>query len=181
MIDSAMTPNIYFISGVCGSGKTTVGKALKEKLSPDEFDVHDLDERGVPGVDGRRWRLDETKYFIELGNTNAERGISTIISGFARPSEIAELAPGQNNIVCLLLDAEPETIKERLNGRYPTPESREKFSVKHRKSVEQFIDENCVYIPTLRKECEEHACPIVITDDKPIEAVAEEVASIITI
>ena len=176
-----MVPKIYFITGVCGSGKTATGKVLKEKFSPDEFAIHDLDERGVPGKDGRKWRLDETKYFIELGNKNAERGISTIVSGFARPSEIAELVPGQNNIVCVLLDAQPGTIEERLHGRYSTPESREKFSLKHQKSVEQFIDENCIFIPVLRKECEKYVCPIVITDEKSIGTVAGEVAGLIRV
>jgi thymidylate kinase len=174
-----MIPQIYFITGVCGSGKSAVGKALKEILLPSEFDVHDLDERGVPGKEGRKWRLNEIKYFIELGNRNAEYGITTIISGFARPSEIRELAPDQNNIVCVLLDAQPEIIKERLNGRYSTSESREKFYLKHQKSVEQFVDENCVFLPTLRKECEEYNCPVIITDEKSIKVVTEEVVAII--
>jgi len=41
-------PKIYFITGVCGVGKSAAIPYLKELLSKDHFDVRDFDERGCP-------------------------------------------------------------------------------------------------------------------------------------
>ncbi|PIR41446.1 MAG: hypothetical protein COV31_01055 [Candidatus Yanofskybacteria bacterium CG10_big_fil_rev_8_21_14_0_10_46_23] len=170
---------IYLITGVCGSGKTSVIKPLNKLLPTGKYDIHDLDERGVPNNAGRTWRFNETRYFIDLGNKNLEKGISTIICGFSRPSEVAELMPGQTNISFILLDAQPETIRKRILGRYPTKESEEKFTKQTGETISEFIDKNCNFLPVLRKECQEYKCEIVVTDDKSSEAVAGEVAKVV--
>ncbi len=174
-----MSPKIYFITGVCGSGKTSVIEPLKNLLPSEQYDIHDLDERGVSGQGGREARLTETKYFIALGKDNLEKGISTIICGFARPSEMKELSPEQENIDFVLLDAQPETIQTRIKSRYSTPEKEKTFVEKHSKTVKQFADENSSFVGVLREEFLETGYAIIATNDKNPEQVAEEISKII--
>jgi hypothetical protein len=96
---------IYFVTGVNGVGKTSVIPYLKSMLR-DKFEVHDFDERGVPDNVGRQWRIEETDYWIKLGEVNFQKGIITVVCGFARPSE-------QNNpsVGFILLDADHSSQK----------------------------------------------------------------------
>lgn len=170
---------IYFITGVCGSGKTTALSILKTKLSKDKYDLHDLDERGVPAGGGRPWRFAETKYWVEIGRVNAEKEITTIVSGFARPSEMEELAPNQENIKFILLYAGPDTLEKRIQGRYPTEESRLKFQNKHNKTIEKFVEENVNFTETMKKEALEYGSEIIDTNQKTPDEVVEEIIKIV--
>ncbi len=174
------TKKIYFITGVCGSGKTTALSLLKNMLSTDLYDLHDLDERGVP-KGGRPWRFDETKYLISLGKENAEKGVTTILSGFFRPSEMKELAPEQKNTSFILLDTDADTLEKRIQGRYPTEESRKKFSDKHGKTIEQFAQENVNFMETMRAEAKEHGNTIINTTNKTPKMVAKEIVTVVTV
>lgn len=76
---------IYFISGVSGVGKTSTLKHLKSVLSPDFYDIRDLDERGVPDGGGFNWLNNETRYWLDVAKDNAKNGKSTFVCGFANP------------------------------------------------------------------------------------------------
>jgi len=170
---------IYFITGVCGSGKTTVLSLLKNMLPKDLYDLHDLDERGVPKNGGRLWRFEETKYLISIGKENTEKEITTIISGFSRPSETKELAPEQKNISFILLYANPDTIEERIRGRYPTEESIKKFTDSRGKTIDQFVQENRNFTETMRIEAEEYGCNIINTNNKTPGEITREIIAIV--
>jgi broad-specificity NMP kinase len=162
--------SIYFITGVNGVGKTAVLEPLKSLLGIG-FEIHDFDARGVPDNVGRQWRIDETKHWIELGLKNATKGIKTIICGFARPSEI-----GDNPVVgFILLDANEETIKNRLQNRYQTPESIETIERVSGKTVQQFIDDNVNFSSILREEAKQHEVPIIQTSHLSPKEVAQEI------
>jgi 2-phosphoglycerate kinase len=151
---------IYFITGVNGAGKTTVIGPLKVLLDQD-FEIHDFDERGVPDNADRKWRMDKTQYWIDLGVKNAQKNISTMICGFARPSEI------KNNplVKFILLDADRETIRKRLMNRYQTDESVKIIERVSGKTLEKFIFDNCDFSDILRTECKEYNVPIIDTDN----------------
>ncbi len=85
MKDSVGTPQIYFISGVCGVGKSSVLTHLKILLPEDKFDIRDFDERGVPDGGGREWHDKETRHWLDTALINAKNGKSTIICGFTEP------------------------------------------------------------------------------------------------
>ena len=174
-MEELLQKKIYFITGVCGSGKTTALSLLKNMLSKDSYDLHDLDERGVPKNGGRHWRFEETKYLISIGKENAEKGITTIISGFARPSETKELAPLQKNISFILLYADANTIEQRIRGRYPTEESIKKFTDKRGKTIDQFVQENTNFTETMRIEAEEYGSHIIDTNNKTPDEIAREI------
>jgi nucleoside-triphosphatase THEP1 len=55
-------PQVYFISGVSGVGKSSTLKHLKEILPVEKYDVRDFNERGVPDGGGLEWHNNETLY-----------------------------------------------------------------------------------------------------------------------
>lgn len=54
-IIEVMIPTVYFVSGVCGVGKSSIMPYLKELLPADNYDVRDFDERGVPDGADSNW------------------------------------------------------------------------------------------------------------------------------
>jgi broad-specificity NMP kinase len=166
----------FFITAVCGVGKSTVMAPLRERLGAG-FEVHDFDERGVPAGADRAWRLAETRHWLDVGRANAARGVGTVICGFARPSELV----GAPDAACLLLDADEATLRQRLAGRYVTPESVAEIArASGGKSVEQFIQENVNFLPVLREECRAAGVAVVQTTGLTPAEVAEKVAAIIS-
>lgn len=51
-----MKDNVLFITGVSGSGKSTILHRLRHQLPDDRYSVHDLDENGVPENADFAWR-----------------------------------------------------------------------------------------------------------------------------
>lgn len=166
-------PLIYFITGVCGVGKTAVLHELKRKLPKETYDFHDLDERGYKSIDG--WRLGELNYFKEQAEENLKKGITTFISGFSAPAEIFNPAGENNNIKFILLHADPETIKKRIFERYPTKEKEKEFTKKHNKTVKQFADENASYVMIFKKNIEPYTSHIIDTSNLSLENITQEI------
>jgi thymidylate kinase len=161
---------IFFITGVNGVGKTTVMEPLMALLG-EGFEVHDFDERGVPDNVQRQWRLDETEYWISLGKQNAQKGIITVICGFAKPSEIQDSSVG-----LVLLDANEETIKQRLWNRYQTLESIEIIEKVSGKPVQKFIDDNAYYSAIMREEARQYGVKVIDTSVLAPRDVAKEIS-----
>ena len=171
-----MKPRIYFVSGVCGSGKTTVIPHLKELLAGDQYDIRDFNEFGVPAEGGNAWRMDQTRKWLRIGAESAERGVSTIICGFARPMDFNDLrAEGIPEIVVILLDADAETIRERLKGRYTKNGVFDEHQTVIGTPVNDFIQSNVNYVNTMRKECMDARCPIIDTTLLAPEEVARKI------
>jgi adenylate kinase len=175
-------PKTYFITGVSGVGKTATMVSLRKLVSPVDFDIRDFDERGVPDGGGAIWHSKETKYWLDVATTNAEKGQSTIICGFNEPTRIQAVRTEQHPMVTfILLNASSETIKKRLLGRYPTKESEKEIERASGVSLEKFI-ENCVtYLPIMYKKFKEEKYPIIETDDKSPDEVAQEVVNYLDI
>lgn len=160
---------IYFVSGVCGVGKTTVIKYLKSLLNKDSYCVYDFDARGVPDNADRNWRLEETIYWINVGKENIKDNISTIVCGFSNPEEIQE-----SEVKFILLDADEKTIEERLFNRYKEKGSEKDLKRASGMEVEEFIKDNINFLPTLRQTCiNDERCNIIDTVDKSPSEVAK--------
>ncbi len=164
----------FFITGVSGVGKTTTIEHLKAKLPPGH-EIHDFDERGVPDGADRQWRINETKYWIELGSKNAEQDIKTIICGFARPSEIGH----HESVGFVLLDAAPETIRKRLWNRYQTPRSIEGIERVANKSVEEFIEDSVNFSSVMHEEAQNYGVDIIDTTELSPNQVASKIVEIL--
>lgn len=172
-------PKIYFITGVCGAGKTTVIPHLKSLLNDKDFDIHDFDERGVPDGGGRQWRIKETEHWINYGKQNIKDGISTVICGFSNPEETVH--NDNEDTKFILLDADDKTIKQRISGRYQTEKSRQELKRVSGDTVERFIEGNITFLETLRSICkDDKRCDIVDTINKLPKEVAKQVVEIIS-
>jgi hypothetical protein len=171
---------IFFVSGVSGVGKTAALKELKKTLSSAEYDVRDLDERGVPDGGGFDWLKSETRHWIDVANANAKEGKNTIVCGFANPEMLDEVHQ-DSDVPCtpVLLHASGETIRQRLIGRYPTEESVREIMRASGTSLEAFIQNSMSFAPQLREIFEKRQLPIIDTDDKTPEQVGNEVAELI--
>ncbi len=173
-------PKIYFITGVCGVGKSAVIPYLKSLLNDKNYDIHDFDERGVPSGANRQWGRDEAKYWIDFGMQNIKNGISIIICGFANPKET--IYDNNDNIEFILLDADNKTIKQRIDGRYQTKESKQELKRATDCTVEKFIKNNTNFLATLKGICEnDKRCNIINTINVSSEKVANQVVKIINL
>ncbi len=174
------TSKIYLVSGVSGVGKTSTLAQLKKILPIQTYDVRDLDERGVPDGGGAAWLASETRYWIDVANENAKHGMSTVICGFAHPERFIEVHTGKDvQAQLILLHASGDTIRDRLIGRYPTPESVKEINRASGTSLDAFVKNNISFAPKLRSIFEQTKAPIVDTDGKTPEEVGIEVARII--
>lgn len=167
---------IYFISGVCGVGKSSIMPHLKSLLSSDKFEIHDFDERGVPDDADRNWRISESKYWIEKGMESAKTDKNTIICGFIKPDDIQNSLP---EVEMILLDAKPEIIRERLMKRYSKDGIFDESQKVIGKPVREFIEDNVYFQEPMKKSFKEKNYPIINTSKLTPLEVAEKVASII--
>ncbi len=168
---------IYFVSGVCGVGKTTIINYLKALLDNKYYDIYDFDERGVPDNASRNWRKEETQYWINLGKQNIKKNIFTIICGFSNPEEISK---SEKNVYFILLDANKEIIRERISGRYKTQKSIEELKRVSGKTLELFTRDNIDFSGILRNIFKKNKkCHIVNTNNKLPQEVAKDVVKYI--
>lgn len=169
---------VYFVGGVSGVGKTSTIKYLKTLLSQDKFDVRDFDERGVPDGGGLEWHNKETLYWLDVSAENTKENKSTVICGFIHPERLREI---HNKDIhpeskLFILHASGETIRKRLLGRYPTPESIDEIKRAAGTSLTEFINNNVSFAPTLKSLAEKYGDPIIETDLKSPEDVSREIA-----
>jgi len=118
---------MYILTGVCGSGKTTVQRRLAELLDPKLCQCHDLDDIGLPDKVDDQWISGQTEAWLQVASRNATSGCSTLLSGVLCPG-IAEscrsfsAAPPLRYCVFTTEDA---ALTRRLNQRYASQEQRD--------------------------------------------------------
>ena len=175
------TYQAYFISGVCGVGKSSVLVHLKEILPTDKFDVRDFDERGVPDGGGPAWHNVETLHWLMIAAENAKAGKSTIVCGFENPEDFRKLfKEGEHLTVALiLLDASSDILRARLSGRYASPDSVKEINRASGVPLGKFVEDNISFAPKLRAIFEEEGSPIIDTDNKSPDEVAREIVETI--
>lgn len=172
---------IYFISGVSGVGKTSTMVHLKKILSPEKYNICDLDERGVPDGGGLEWLNNETRYWLDVARGNAQNNKSTIVCGFANPELFKDVYKQGEDIPAeiILLYASPQVVEERLRRRHSTTESIKEIERASGVSLEKFIENNKLFTPTLREIFEKSGGVIIETDDKSPEDVVDKIIKII--
>ena len=108
---------IYFISGACASGKTSIIEPLKEALH--EFIICDFDAVGVPNHPTKEWREKTTRRLINAYFVQTNEKYEQIIIGLTIPQEVKKLLPQRywKNVIYILLDVSPEEQHKRLQKR----------------------------------------------------------------
>lgn len=166
---------IFLITGVNGIGKSTLMAQLEKKLDTSRFDVYDFDERGVPDNAGREWRQAEALHWINVGKESTK---NTVVCGFMKFSEI-EAAVLQLNVeahICLL-DADEETISNRILGRYPNLESVAELERTTGKTPEKFVADNVWISSKFRQEAKEKGYSIVDTSNLSPEEIGQKITA----
>ena len=117
-------PIVVVITGVAGSGKSTVGRALAERLQRpfhDADDLHTADDkarmrRGVPMDDDRRgpW-LQRVRTVIEASLADRTGAVVACSALKARYREV--LAGGLEGVRFVFLEADRELLLQRLADR----------------------------------------------------------------
>jgi predicted kinase len=174
---------ITFVCGVCGVGKSTLRPFLEMILPPARFVVHDFDDTAI-----RNWS-DNTPSplaeavaaarvrWLHAGLMSARHGRECVILGpsFIRRESLREFSElHELDVLLVLLDAEPSTIRQRLQKRHPSPTD----SV-YLMGVDAFIDrtlEHCAYLKTIY---EEDGYARVETDGRSPQEISRSVADVI--
>lgn len=92
------------------------------------------------------------RHWINVGNENAVKGVSTIICGFAQPEGLAEVGLEGDLEVCpIMLDASDDTLRSRLMGRHTTPQSIAEIERASGQPVSEFIDKMVADAPFMRE------------------------------
>ena len=170
------SPKIYFITGVSGVGKTSTMEHLKKALPAGMYDVHDLDERGVPDGGGLSWLNRETRHWLDIAKQNAVEGKNTVICGFANPELFKKVHKPSDDILAelILLHASGDTLNKRLRRRHSTPKSVKEIERASGVSLDEFIKNNIEFAPKFREIFEKSEYPYIIkTDNKTPEEVAD--------
>ena len=149
-------------------------------LLGDAYEVHDFDERGVPNNADHQWRIDETKYWLDLSRQKVSKGKVLVVCGFSNPDEIAELQEGYivDEARTILLDGDVEIIEQRLRSRNTDPLILKDLE-RAVGSPDAFIENNTRFVPILREICRKRNCPIIDTTHLVPEDVAKEVAKFV--
>lgn len=114
---------IMFVTGVSTAGKTTVYRALKNRM-PD-VDVRDIDENGIPDAGTGHWRKFRVELLLHEAVKSLEAGRSTIVCGATFPHEVtwADDFSFNLNLWFVMLQVSGDQIHdrltERLKGRFP--------------------------------------------------------------
>lgn len=172
---------LFLITGSSGVGKSTILPFLKNHLSRG-FKVHDFDEKltkevAMNGSLLDDWRVNTTKYWIDLAKKNLKSGKSTIIIGLIYPNEVGRLSPQIPYSFCLL-DASDEKIRERLLGkRFSNSQKIAGLKQATNQTLEEFILENKNLIEKLRDEVKAVNGEIVDTAEDTPEQTANKILS----
>jgi len=170
---------MYIITGVNGVGKSTVMPSLR-KLLPEQYVIHDFDERGVPDGADRTWRMNELKQWIEVFVQNAKKGLSTVICGFSKTDDFDEIdVENVLEIRLILLHADPETVRERLENRYTKDGVFDETQKVIGKPVTEFIEGNVWFSNKMFEEFKENNEIIIDTNNITPEEVSGKIADIL--
>lgn len=169
----------YFISGVNGVGKSSVMPFLRTLLP--ESTVVDFDSRGVPDGADRAWRIAEATHWANEGVAASAAGKMFVVCGFVKPQDFADLPEAMySEIKIVVLDADEETVRTRLMGRYTKDGVFDENQKVIGKPVMEFIDGNVWYAKKMREESKEDGLPVIDTSKLTSEEVAGKIVEIIS-
>lgn len=112
---------MIFITGAASTGKSSIVKALKERLPEDKFDVHDIDETDRWEADKyEEWRNAKVEHYLRESVVNRKEGVETILCGIIYPEQVKKSLSYEQAkpVKFIFIDASPEAITERFHKRW---------------------------------------------------------------
>ena len=172
---------LFIITGSSGVGKSTIMPFLKKYL-PGNFEVRDFDEKltkeiAMNGGLLDDWRIETTKYWINVARENLKLNKSIIVIGLIYPSEVRQLDVQIPHDFCLL-DVSNEKIQERLMGkRFSSLEKIAGLKEATDQTPEEFISKNKYLVEKLRNEVKFVNGEIIDTTEDIPEQTANKILS----
>ena len=170
---------IYFISGASGVGKTSVIKHLKGIL-PENYEVHDFDETGVPDNADSVWRKQRSNEWIKEGIEKLFNKQGFVVCGVSHPEEIESFKKifTSTNIEMILLTAKDSVIRERLMKRNRDKKTKEDLERAAGK-IDKFIEDSINFSYVLKDLCEKYNYSIIDTTFISPEEVSNKLKELI--
>jgi len=170
---------IFFISGVPGVGKTSIIPYLNSLLPQNKYKIFDFDARGVPNNADQKWRISETKHWLNEGIKLIKKNKSIVVCGFSNPDEVNSIIKHESpEVVFIFLDAQPDIIRQRLKNRYTKDGIFDKTQKVINKPVNEFIDSSVQFAKQIKNIFKKYNYPIVDTSKLSPKEVAKVVADI---
>jgi len=154
--------------------------SLRALLPTEKYTVLDFDSRGVPDGADHSWRQSESRYWLEEGTRTSADGKELIVCGFVKPADFNEITDESTPVVrIIVLDADGETIRKRLIGRYTKDGMFDETQKVIGKPINEFIESNVWYSTKMREESLADGLPVIDTSSFTPEQVASKVVDLI--
>ena len=112
----------YYLIGMMGSGKTTIGNLLSKKLDHNFFDIDQIIEKNYKTTISNFFEIYGEKKFRDTESSMLKKLNSGIIScGGGIILKNDNISFMKDNGICILLKASTNTLKSRLNGNNSRP------------------------------------------------------------
>ena len=112
----------YYLIGMMGSGKTTIGNLLSKKLDHNFFDIDQIIEKNYKTTISNFFEIYGEKKFRDIESSMLKKlngGIISCGGGIILNND--NISFMKDNGICILLKASTNTLKSRLNGNNSRP------------------------------------------------------------
>ena len=112
----------YYLIGMMGSGKTTIGNLLSKKLDHNFFDIDQIIEKNYKTTISNFFEIYGEKKFRDTESSMLKKlngGIISCGGGIILNND--NISFMKDNGICILLKASTNTLKSRLNGNNSRP------------------------------------------------------------
>lgn len=112
----------YYLIGMMGSGKTTIGNLLSKELDHNFFDIDQIIEKNYKTTISNFFEIYGEKKFREIESSILKKlngGIISCGGGIILNND--NISFMKDNGICILLKASTNTLKSRLNGNNSRP------------------------------------------------------------
>ena len=112
----------YYLIGMMGSGKTTIGNLLSNKLEHNFFDIDQIIEKNYKTTISNFFEIYGEEKFREIESSMLKKlngGIISCGGGIILNND--NISFMKDNGICILLKASTNTLKSRLNGNNSRP------------------------------------------------------------
>ena len=112
----------YYLIGMMGSGKTTIGNLLSKKLDHNFFDIDQIIEKNYKTTISNFFEIYGEKKFRDTESSMLKKlkgGIISCGGGIILNND--NISFMKDNGICIFLKASTNTLKSRLNGNNSRP------------------------------------------------------------